>query len=99
MTTKGKWICCGFNGKRFGALPIPGVYAIYADGKLAYIGKSVNVRKRLCEHGIRGNKGRCLFGTFEIGLKVKYSKRYGDWAMWELRLLRRLKPSLNKFFN
>lgn len=34
--------------------------------------------------------------TKKLTLKCKESKKMGDWAMWEIRLIHRLKPRFNK---
>lgn len=79
----------------------PGVYAIYVDGELVYIGQSVNIRNRLKMHNIRYSYGNSIIVPWGDGrcktchVKVSYSKKYGDWAMRELRLIKRLKPKFN----
>lgn len=78
----------------------PGVYAIYLDGRLAYIGQSVDLRNRLSEHRIRQGYDHNVhtdWGTFKtMQIKISFSRRYGDWAMRELRLIRRLRPWANR---
>lgn len=81
---------------------IAGVYAIYFDGDLVYIGQSVNVRNRWCEHQIRLGYAKNIITPWGdipdktvVTFKVSASRRYGDWAMRELRLIRRLKPLFN----
>jgi len=80
----------------------PGCYAVYIDGELVYIGQSVNLHLRLRKGGICRRKYTSThftpWGEVSVGrfvLKVAYSRKYGDWAMRELRLLRRLKPKFN----
>lgn len=78
-----------------------GVYAVFNADGLLYIGSSVAVVNRFRQHGIRfrANAGMVStpWGDFEhITIKVRKSERYGDWAMIELRLLRRLRPLRNK---
>jgi predicted GIY-YIG superfamily endonuclease len=81
--------------------PVPGVYAIYFDDRLVYIGQSSNMRTRISAHCIRQGYSKYLnWGEkFNVGLscyvKVSPSIRYGDWAMRELRLIKRLQPSGN----
>jgi hypothetical protein len=78
----------------------PACYAVYIDGGLVYIGSTVNLRCRLAGHKIQISRysswiitpwgdGRTVF------VKYRPSRSYGDWAMVELRLLRRLKPKGN----
>ena len=79
----------------------PGVYAIYLDGALAYIGQTVDLRNRLCEQRMRFGYAPGVvhteWGDFKtLTIKVSNSRRYGDWAMRELRLIRRLKPWANR---
>lgn len=78
----------------------PGVYAIYLDGRLAYIGQTVDLRNRLAEHRLRDGYAKNVhteWGTFKtLVLKISLSRGYGDWAMRELRLIRRLRPWANR---
>lgn len=76
-------------------------YVIYIEGELAYIGSTQNLRARFRKHGINFARysnnietpwGRCQ----RISAKIKVSRKYGDWAMDELRLIRRLQPRLNR---
>jgi excinuclease UvrABC nuclease subunit len=75
----------------------PGVYAIYLSGELVYIGSSGNMRKRFAVHAHNKNEvGRLLREEIErVVIKFRATRKYGDWAMVELRLLRRLRPPLN----
>jgi len=79
--------------------PLPGCYVIYLDGALSYIGQSSNVRKRISNHRLRYGYGAGVitpWGQFsDCCIKVRYSTKYGDWAMRELRLIRKLRPCLN----
>lgn len=82
----------------------PAVYAIYLDGDLCYVGQTVDLRNRFYEHKIRYGYGKniilpwddCVPDDTEITIKASLSVRYGDWAMRELRLIRRLRPRFNK---
>lgn len=81
---------------RFSALP--GVYCIYIDNMLVYIGSSSNVRSRMSAHGIvrmgqvfkdqQWNGMR--FDLLEV--KVKHTKR---WKQLESKLIFRLQPYMN----
>lgn len=78
----------------------PGCYVIYMDGVLVYIGQSVNVRSRIRSHRIQYhryvNDIRTPWGDCRACCaKIKFSRKYGDWAMWELRLIRRIQPLCN----
>lgn len=81
----------------------PGVYAIYFDEELVYIGQSNNVAARYFGHRIRHGYGKTIItpwgdipGETHIAVKVKQSRRYGDWAMDEIRLICRLGPKFNR---
>lgn len=79
----------------------PGVYVIYLDGLLQYVGSSSSVRHRLSAYGITEKRwckpgGRCRFGSMDrILVKVRYSWKVGEWLMREARLIARLSPPLN----
>lgn len=72
---------------------------MYVDGALVYVGQSKNVRKRLEAHKFNYSMGagvRTPWGWFRtLYFKVWNSKKYGDWAMVELRLIKRLQPKFN----
>lgn len=83
----------------------PGVYVIYIGGEIVYIGQSVNIRNRICGYNLRYGYSPCIhtpWGDYPahtpIVAKIKLSKRLGDWAMWEIRLIARLKPMFNRHF-
>lgn len=88
---------------RFAIPATPGVYVIFFDGRAVYVGQTANLRARFGSHKFRHAyaKDRVLtpWGSTESGVKVtakaRPTKRYGDWAMIEMRLLRRIKPILN----
>lgn len=77
----------------------PACYVIYLDGVLSYVGQSTDFAKRISMHGIRpgyGNSIATKWGYFtSVVVKARFSSRYGDWAMRELRLIKRLQPPLN----
>lgn len=80
----------------------PGVYAVYFNGTLSYIGQTVDLRNRFSEHRFRHGYAKNIvtpWGDYPddttIVIKFSRSRRYGDWAMRELRLIRRLLPRLN----
>lgn len=82
--------------------PAPACYAIYIDGRLVYVGQTVDLRNRFHLHNFRfGYKpgvitpwGDVPHGT-PLLVKARLSERIGDWAMREVRLIRRLKPLHN----
>lgn len=79
----------------------PGVYAIYIDRVLVYIGQSTNLFQRLCSYNINFARYSDSIETpwgngFKVHCKYSLSSRYGDWLMREARLIRRLQPSGNK---
>lgn len=100
-----KWIEYGLIPKGFtGYLPSkPCVYAVYFDGRLVYIGQTNNLMNRFSSgrfrHGYENEIitpwGEIPGGTV-VTIKAKYSERYGDWAMWEIRLIHRLQPEFNR---
>ena len=88
-------------------IPIPGLYAIYVRGKLVYIGLSNrNVQRRVFKHikiaYDRSMPTETLYETnwgvveeSELVVKVAYSRKFGDWAAREIRLINRLRPQSN----
>lgn len=81
---------------------VAGTYVIYFDGDLVYVGSSRNVRNRFSEHKFRPGFARNIItpwqdvpDTTKITIKVKPSRRLGDWAMDEIRLIHRLRPLFN----
>ena len=79
----------------------PGVYVFYdLSRKVLYIGSSAKVGNRVRGHyqiGYGSDVQTKKWGTFDdIVIKVSYSRKYGDWAMRELRLIRKLKPLFNQ---
>jgi hypothetical protein len=90
-----KWISVGVRPAR----EMPACYAVYLDGSLSYIGQTTNLKKRFLNYGITTGYGDSFvtpWGSFStVRVKVRYASKYGDWAMRELRLIRRLKPAFN----
>jgi excinuclease UvrABC nuclease subunit len=89
--------------RNFDTPAVPGCYVIYFDGVPVYVGQSNNLRSRLSRHNFRHSYA-CSVHTpwgelpnkVVITAKYKASRRRGDWAMWELRLIHRLKPDFNQ---
>lgn len=94
-----KWVRYHYDDAP-GILNVPGVYAIYLDDELVYIGQSALVKKRVFSHGIHYGYGLRMFTPWQrckdCYFKVRYTTKYGDWAMRELRLIRRLHPKYNQ---
>jgi hypothetical protein len=81
--------------------PFAGVYVFLIDNKPAYIGSSKNLRFRLREYQVRlsflGDSIITPWGTHtNVSLKVKFSRRKGEWLFDEYRLIDRLRPTHNK---
>ena len=85
---------------------VPAVYAIYVGAELVYVGQTQNLQGRFHGHNIRpgyGNNTHTPWGSFArelmpVTAKAKVSRRFGDWAMIELRLIKRLRPIFNGTF-
>lgn len=80
----------------------PGVYVIYLDGLLSYVGQSNTPRFRFRQHGLRdGIEGYPTpWGVFkDMYVKIKYPAKYGMEAMIEKRIIRKLKPRFNVYLN
>jgi GIY-YIG catalytic domain len=79
----------------------PGVYVVYIDGALVYIGSSsTSVKTRVHSHGLTvrgyGNAITTPWGSAQdLIVKVRSCRSYGDWLAIEARLIRRLRPPFN----
>lgn len=83
----------------------PAVYVFYLGDRAVYVGQTSNLKSRMASYGFRYSWGndtrRTQWGTFsaaddgEFTCKARLSQKHGDWAMWEIRLIRRLKPQFN----
>jgi hypothetical protein len=76
-------------------------YAIFGDGRLVYVGSTENLAERMQGHGFKlarySNTIHTAWGAFaNVIIKYRASLKYGDWAMVELRLIRRLQPTGNR---
>lgn len=79
-----------------------GVYAIYADGVLVYIGMAEQMSIRVSQHFYkRAVALERALGRSVQSWAVKYrpERFYGERATLELRLIRRLRPVLNRSGN
>lgn len=100
----GKWQA--FDPLIYDTLPaIAAVYAIYFDADLVYVGQTSNLRGRFQTHRFRHGYARNIITPWgdlpdktRVAAKARPMRRYGDWAMIELRLIRRLRPRLNGTF-
>jgi len=79
--------------RRCYAMGLPGVYAIFIDNQLKYIGSSGNLASRLLAHK------RFYPIGHEITIKISHSRMAGDWLMREYRLIKRLRPMFNLYYN
>lgn len=80
----------------------PCVYVVYFDDELRYIGQTNGFRNRFSGHAFRYGYDKNIITPWamvshktKITIKARFSERYGDWAMWEIRLIKKLKPPFN----
>lgn len=77
----------------------PACYVVFLDGSVTYVGQSTNLKSRFSTYAIRLGYGAGVLTPWgaagSIEVKVNFGTQYGDWAMRELRLIRRLKPPGN----
>jgi hypothetical protein len=75
------------------------VYVFYGNGRPVYIGSTSNLFARLHGHRISrlsAHRWATPWGTFRtLWVKYRIAKRYGEWAMAELRLIRRVPTEAN----
>ena len=64
-------------------------YCVFDAGRLVYVGQTANLRARFASH-----KGEGILPA-SASLKARFADKYGDWAMREIRLIRRLRPPMN----
>jgi predicted GIY-YIG superfamily endonuclease len=82
-----------FSFDDFNMLPEwPCCYVFYLHGKIVYIGQTENLLQRFRSHEAKSP----WFSSVGLTLKFKLSRRFGDWAMTEVRLIKRLKPEWNR---
>lgn len=80
-----------------------GVYAVCYQGGVIYVGSTCSLYKRMLGHQFsrrRGGSVNTPWGTAKTRLTIKCrpARCFGEQAMAELRLLRRLRPRCNKKF-
>lgn len=85
-----------WTGKRRRCWPAPlrvgGVYAIYQDGRLIYVGSTVNLSARLSNHFSCGWFARHQ----DVLYTVKVSPMPYGWVEREKQLVKRLRPQDNR---
>lgn len=95
-----KWIEVGTYKNRHKLPELPGVYIIYFQKlfdeikTIKYIGRSNNLHKRFTCHRVYSS----LFDIDQLALrvKIKYTNNHKEL---ERKLIQKLRPPLNKFFN
>ncbi len=83
MHFAGRWVTV----ERLDLPRIAGLYAIYRNGQLIYIGESTNLRVRFAGHN--------TFGPGDT-IKIRVNREDDDHLVREVPLIRRLRPSCNK---
>ena len=94
-----RWVSC-IPGDRNSIPNQPGVYVIYIDDSIAYVGSSTTLRNRLKSYRfkvVNTYKGVAStpFGRGVALIKYSTSRKLGEWLMREVRLINRLKPPHN----
>jgi excinuclease UvrABC nuclease subunit len=81
----------------------PGVYVFMVGREAVYIGQSNDLQQRLRQHNVRHGFGGNIitpWGDYRqdelVRVKYRVSRSLGDWAMWEIRLIYRLRPRFNQ---
>jgi excinuclease UvrABC nuclease subunit len=95
-----RWEQLNFSFERTAIPALPGCYVIYLDDELVYVGSTLNLRNRLAAYELYWHCPEDRFSTKwgeyrKVRIKVKIGGKYGEWAMTELRLIRKLKPKFN----
>lgn len=72
----------------------PCCYVVFIDGALVYVGQTENAKVRFSAHRAKGVVRGIEFSR--VTIKLKLPRKYGEWAMTELRLIKRLRPLLNR---
>lgn len=95
-STGSRWIRAKLTADVFPSTPA--CYVVFEGKKLLYVGSAINLRGRLNCHriyeGMIGyRQGVC--NPAKVTIAYRPTVKYGDWAMVEIRLIRRLKPPIN----
>jgi excinuclease UvrABC nuclease subunit len=97
--TRSAWVTA--DPTEYWKLPaVPAVYAVTLNGRVVYVGQSTNLFKRFNAYRMRMAYGEGTLTPWGqvvgiVAMKYSRSRRFGDWAMRELRLIRRLRPEWN----
>jgi hypothetical protein len=85
-----RWYC---GDLEYGGFPnVPACYVFIVGGQVVYVGSTANLNTRMRQHKNK-TRGRDLpWPHSDVYVKYRPSKKWGDWAMLELRLIRRLQP-------
>jgi predicted GIY-YIG superfamily endonuclease len=75
---------------------VPGCYVFIVEGVAVYVGSTEDLNTRMRAH--RSGKGAIVVSprAGEVLVKCRPTRKWGDWAMLELRLIRRLRPAWNR---
>lgn len=95
-----KWVAFDPAGISIYGPQLPACYVVIVDGRAIYVGQAMNFRARMRDHRIdiaRYSESYVTpWGQFDsVVVKARFADRFGDWAMRELRLIRRLQPCMN----
>ena len=77
-----------------------GCYVFLFEDRYLYVGSTSSMRKRFYQHSIELCRYSDWFWTpwgmsRSVRVMFRRSRRFGDWLMWEARLIRKLRPALN----
>lgn len=83
---------------------LPCCYVVYANGNPCYVGQTNNARRRIQSHNFNlmqySSHIETAWGVFkDVFIKCKFPKKYGLWAMIELRLIKKMQPKFNQTYN
>ena len=68
-----------WRNENFGDKNKPGVYAVFRDHKVIYVGETGNIKKRMADLGRTYNHSlRRAIGAERFGKKVKSNEKYND---------------------
>lgn len=97
-TKRGTWVTVS-NPMHADFPPVACCYVFIFDNKWVYVGSTMNLKLRMRGYKLDFNYDSYVvtpWGTAKsFVLKYKPSVWHGDWAMHELRLIKKLQPRLN----
>jgi excinuclease UvrABC nuclease subunit len=73
-----------------------GVYFIYRDGVLLYVGRSINLKQRLMSHVLRSSPATAEYVNEATNIKGFFVWDIADQEIYETYAIKTLKPKLNK---